>query len=140
MILENLLQPDLFSDTSSDCSKFLQHSLLKCRSFCRGTSNLNCRWIELLVMSAKQCQNPCPGQPLFYQDMTRHYWAVKMLLLFCQSINQREILGNTLSPLGTQNKEYGHYFADVTNQGKILSTSGVSLGSCWLTQLARLCG
>ena len=78
-------------------------------------------------MSAKQCQNPCPGQPLVYQDMTRHYWAVKMLLLFCQSINQREILGNTLSPLGTQNKEYGHYFADVTNQGKILSTSGVML-------------
>ena len=30
MILENLVQPDLFSDTSSDCSKFLQHSLLKC--------------------------------------------------------------------------------------------------------------
>ena len=71
-----------------------------------------------------------------------------MLLLICQSINQREISGNTLSPLGTQNKEYGHYFADVTNQGKILSTSGdlwnvsffLSLGSCWLTQLARLCG
>ena len=30
MILENSLQPDQFSDTSSDCTKFLQHSLLKC--------------------------------------------------------------------------------------------------------------
>ena len=79
--------------------------------------------MELPVMSAKQCQNPCSGQALVYQDMRRQ-WAVKMLLLICQSINQREISGNTLSPLGTQNKEYGHYFADVTNQGKILSTSG----------------
>ena len=83
--------------------------------------------MELPVMSAKQCQNPCSGQALVYQDMRCHYyWAVKMLLLICQSINQREISGNTLSPLGTQNKEYGHYFADVINQGKILSMSGVS--------------
>jgi len=77
-------------------------------SFCRETSNLSCRWIELLVMSTKQCQNPCsiwastclPGMS------TCHDWPVKMLLLICQS-GLREISGNTLSLFGAQNKGMG---------------------------------
>ena len=66
-----------------------------------------------LAPSAKQRRNPCSGLPAVYPDMsTRHDWPVKKGLCFVLSWspiklkgNSKRTSGNSLSPLGVQNKD-----------------------------------
>ena len=62
-----------------------------------------------LSPSGEQCQNPCSGPPSVYQDLsTRHDWPVKNAIVdlpIRMKGNSKRISGNSLSPLGAQNKD-----------------------------------
>ena len=62
-----------------------------------------------LSPSGEQCQNPCSGPSSVYPDLrTCHDWPVKNAIVDLPiriKGNSKRISGNSLSPLGAQNKD-----------------------------------
>jgi len=63
-----------------------------------------------LSPSAKQCRNPCSTPPPVYQDLSMcRDWPVKKAIVDLPirlKGNLKLISGNSLSPLGAQNKDF----------------------------------
>ena len=92
-----------------------------------------------LAQSAKQRQNFCYGPPPVYQDVsTRQDWPVNKAIAHLPvrlKGKSKHISGNSLSPLGAQNKDIGAASQTLLTGVRLLCDAG----NKWLWRAAELC-
>ena len=92
-----------------------------------------------LAQSAKQRQKFCYGPPPVYQDVsTRQDWPVNKAIAHLPvrlKGKSKHISGNSLSPLGAQNKDIGAGSQTLLTGVRLLCDAG----NKWLWRVAELC-
>ena len=90
------------------CHQLMLSSSISSRNIAACDTDETKLWFS---QSAKQCQTPWSGFPPEYKDLsTCHDWPVKKAIVDLPirlKGNSKRTSGNSLSPLGAQNKHFG---------------------------------